>query len=163
MFVSPPDDYVEFSVAGEMFQPTTSNIGLTLTFQFQQPQVTVSVEAKHSCHNFVLFAEVTNYGTLSIHTSQGPYPAHTASVKVVYDGNFTAGNDNPWEPANPTRLDAFPYSGALTSTVHDASYAVVSDQNRSAGIGVSICSGFNVDAAVLLGDGRKYYTHVHTQ
>jgi hypothetical protein len=86
MFVTPPDDYVEFTVAGEMFQPTASNIGLTLTFLFQQPQVTISVEAKHSCHNFVLFAEVTNCGTLSVHTSQGPYPAQTASVKVVYDG-----------------------------------------------------------------------------
>ncbi|RDS81600.1 ankyrin repeat domain-containing protein [Dyella monticola] len=158
---NPTDDFFTLAAAGETFQPTASNIGLTLEVRFPIPQVKVSVTAEHNCHNYWVAAEVTNYGKVSISTPQGAYPAKIVSVEMVYDGNFIAGNDNPWDPSNPTRLNAFPYSSPISSTLKNQSYAVVSDQNRSAGFGVSICGGFVVNAAVELGDGRKYYGHVH--
>ena len=162
-------DLLNMVAAGETRQPTVGNIALSLDITFPAPPVVVSVEAKHNCHNFILAQEATNYGSVSINVGPRPYPAKIASVRLIYDGNYDPG-DNPWHdsglppsPANPERLNSFPYSGALTSTVYDSSYTVVSDQNRSVGIpATGVCSDFVVDDAVELADGRKYHGHVRS-
>jgi Ankyrin repeats (3 copies) len=156
----PDEDYFSLSTnGGDNFKPTVATIPLTLEFSFPEPNVSVNVQAQHNCHNYLVAEEVTNYGSVSIHVGNKPYPAQVASVKMTYDGNYHQGDDNPWAPSNPTRLDQFPYSGDLSKTGQDTSYVVVSDQNRS--ILIPVCSGFRVDGAAVLADGRRYYGSVH--
>ena len=138
----------------------------TYDIEWIEPIIEIDVGIQHSCHGFI-FEVATNYASATTfiqgHRGDGPYPVQSLGVMLKYGGNLVIGTHdnpnypdtgNPDAPGKADSISAFPYGSPINKTVTNASFVEVSDQERSLGVGVDVCSGFMAIGVMRTFDGR---------